>query len=260
MVHDPVNHPECSFLLPAEIPIDISICGDETVSLTTPGTISHDLEFGVDSDFSYTYADLVAMFQISNHCNISSIEVSKINMVSPSTAGAPWASWIALDGNNDLQIQFNANVNQNVTYNVSVWLTTTGGVQQEKQFDFFFFSRNIPPTLNPPAIEDIELILVQEDQLRNLISDWEWTSQEAVDVEGNTISFELVGQLPCNCLSLELYNVNKFKLKVQVYELTEDDGGTHNFSVIVKDDGSARTTTYPMQFTVLWMKYDNPAP
>ena len=132
LVHDPTNQPDCSFMQSVEIPLDLSICGDETLALVTPGPLALDLEFGIDADKTFTNAELLAMITINNHCVIRSFELSLIDTVTPSTAGAPWASWITINSGNDMVIEFNANVNANVTYNLTLWFTSTGGVVQKK--------------------------------------------------------------------------------------------------------------------------------
>ena len=101
-VHDPTNQPDCSFMLPVEIPMDISVCGDEVVSIVNSGPEVKNLEFGIDADISITKADLLAMITISNHCIVKTMELSIINTVTPSNTGAPWATWITLDSNSDM--------------------------------------------------------------------------------------------------------------------------------------------------------------
>ena len=106
----------------------------------------------MDPDKTVTQAELAAMFTISNYCKIDTLQLSLQGTASPTTVGAPWVSFILLDGNNDLKINFNGVISVNTTYDATLWMTTTGGIVTQKDFRFHFFIPNFPPTLNPPTL------------------------------------------------------------------------------------------------------------
>lgn len=151
-IADPTTQVDFAFIQPVDIPIDISVCGDETITLTQAGPLQLSLEPNYDADVSYTYNELLAMISISNYCRVDTIELSLIGTTTPTTSGAPWVHFIFLDSNNDLKINFNGNIPSNTTYNISIWFTTTGGIEQIKQLDLDFYLRNKPPSLVPPTL------------------------------------------------------------------------------------------------------------
>lgn len=109
-IADSMTQSHCLSIQPVDIPIDIAVCGDEIVTLTQPGPLQLTLEPGINPDLAFTYNELLAMITVSNECRVDTIELAVTGTNPPSTAGAPWASYIFIDPNNDLKLNFNGNV------------------------------------------------------------------------------------------------------------------------------------------------------
>lgn len=105
-----------------------------------------------------------------------------------------------MDVNNDLNIAFKNNVLQNTTVVFYIYAETIGKQRVAKEFEYFLYIKNKPPTMTPPSFPNLVNSVLHEYQLRQIIEHWEFVSQTAEDEEGNPIFIELQGNLPCNCL------------------------------------------------------------